>query len=317
MRLEQFEYLIAVAELHSMQKASLAVHTSAQNISKNIKQLENEINAVLFIRNSAGVYLTKDGEILYEHAKVIVEHINNIRNEYNLTTSFVEQLNNSTTLNILSSQYMSDMMSKIHVQMLQKYDLVESVFFIKDAYDINLMLDSKNESIKNFDILVTNVPTSDVSKYKTLQDDLKCYFLHESKIGIRISKLHYLSEKKMVSIKQLDGIPLIQITPDIGETSYIFGMVEKSGIHIQAKYKVNSVKQGIEYIKKQFGYTFTVLDLNEEEKHQAWEGTIAIPLTEKLTVTHILVVKESFLATKESKVFLEKVKKQYPNLHRI
>ena len=318
MRLEQFEYLIAVAELHSMQKASEIVHTTTQNISKSIKQLENELDTVLFVRNSYGVYLTKDGERLYEHAKAIVSHLNSIRNEYNLVSSLGKAMNNNITMNILCSQYMANVLSKVHVLMMQKYELTESDFFVKDAHNINRMLEADKEVVERFEVIATNVPTTDLSKYKDLTSNYICYFLQESKVGIRIAESHPLSREKSISIRKLDGLPLIQITPDIDETSYVHHMVESLGVNVQPKYKVNSVAQGREYISKKLGYTFTILASQEEEPvYHDWEGTVAIPLTEKLTATHILLIHNRFHKSSQAEELLHKVKKHYPKLHRI
>ena len=73
MRLEQFEFLIVVAQKKSMQKAAAELHTSVQNVSKSIKQLEDELNTPVFIRNKFGVFLTQEGEAIYNIAKNIME----------------------------------------------------------------------------------------------------------------------------------------------------------------------------------------------------------------------------------------------------
>lgn len=69
MRLEQFEYIEAVAEHGSMSIAAQHLHVSQQNISKAIKQLENELNVTVFIRSKKGTVLTLQGELIYAFAK--------------------------------------------------------------------------------------------------------------------------------------------------------------------------------------------------------------------------------------------------------
>ena len=56
MRLEQFEFILEVASKKSMQKAADNLHTSIQNVSKLIKQLEDELHVQLFVRNKYGVF---------------------------------------------------------------------------------------------------------------------------------------------------------------------------------------------------------------------------------------------------------------------
>lgn len=68
MRLEQFEYVVAVADAGSMNAAAQKLHVSQQNISKAIKQLEKDLQVVLFHRSKTGVTLTNKGQILYKFA---------------------------------------------------------------------------------------------------------------------------------------------------------------------------------------------------------------------------------------------------------
>lgn len=68
MRLEQFEYVIAVADAGSMNRAADVLHVSQQNISKAIGQLEREMQVTIFYRSKKGVLLTADGEKIYQFA---------------------------------------------------------------------------------------------------------------------------------------------------------------------------------------------------------------------------------------------------------
>ena len=73
MRLEQFEYLEAVAERGSMSAAAQHLHISQQNISKAIKQLEDELKITAFVRSKKGVCMTDQGELVYSFAKKQLE----------------------------------------------------------------------------------------------------------------------------------------------------------------------------------------------------------------------------------------------------
>ena len=52
-----------VAETRSIKKAAPRLHTSHQNISKILHQMEDELGAELFIRSAKGLELTKAGQI--------------------------------------------------------------------------------------------------------------------------------------------------------------------------------------------------------------------------------------------------------------
>ena len=75
MRLEQFEYLMAIHETHSISLASQNLHVSQQNISKAIQNLENELETVLLQRSNHGTFLTAAGLIVLKHAQKIFYEI--------------------------------------------------------------------------------------------------------------------------------------------------------------------------------------------------------------------------------------------------
>lgn len=80
MRLEHLEYLICLAETGSTTKASEKLLTSRQNVSKMIRQLEDEMEAELFIRGPQGVQLTESGKIMLKAAQKSVAELYQARN---------------------------------------------------------------------------------------------------------------------------------------------------------------------------------------------------------------------------------------------
>ena len=62
MRLEQLSYFVETVEKSSITAASEALHVTHQNISKSIKQLEDELQLHLLKRTREGVYLTPVGK---------------------------------------------------------------------------------------------------------------------------------------------------------------------------------------------------------------------------------------------------------------
>ncbi|MBO5114557.1 MAG: LysR family transcriptional regulator, partial [Peptococcaceae bacterium] len=61
MRMEQLKYLVDVAETKSMTKTAERLFVTPQAVSKNIKQLEMELDTTLLVRTSAVVEFTHLG----------------------------------------------------------------------------------------------------------------------------------------------------------------------------------------------------------------------------------------------------------------
>ena len=62
MKLEVFEYLIAIEKFGSLNKAAKRLYVSQPNLSNVIKNLENESGYTIVDRNHKGVYFTEKGK---------------------------------------------------------------------------------------------------------------------------------------------------------------------------------------------------------------------------------------------------------------
>ena len=68
MRLEQLEYLVAVAESGSFRTAAQKLNISRPAVSVALKSLEDELGETLFIKESRGIRLTPLGHLAVEKA---------------------------------------------------------------------------------------------------------------------------------------------------------------------------------------------------------------------------------------------------------
>jgi DNA-binding transcriptional LysR family regulator len=69
MELRQLRYFIAVAERLSYSKAAQHLHITVPPLSRQIRQLEEELGVQLFVRDRRGVDLTDTGRMLLREAK--------------------------------------------------------------------------------------------------------------------------------------------------------------------------------------------------------------------------------------------------------
>lgn len=73
--MEHLEYFISLAQAGSTTKASTELFTTHQNVSKMIGQLEDELDATLFIRSKKGVALTPAGHIMLDYARLATSEL--------------------------------------------------------------------------------------------------------------------------------------------------------------------------------------------------------------------------------------------------
>lgn len=79
MRLEQFEYIIAIAQYHSLSQAAKALFITQPTLSINLQNIEAEVGFPVFTRSYKGMELTGKGQELYEIALQIQQQIKGVK----------------------------------------------------------------------------------------------------------------------------------------------------------------------------------------------------------------------------------------------
>ncbi|HEX7065045.1 MAG TPA: LysR family transcriptional regulator [Bacillales bacterium] len=77
MELRQIKYFIEVAKMEHVTEAALNLHVAQSAVSRQIANLETELNVKLFEREGRNVKLTPVGRIFLEHAEIALLEIDN------------------------------------------------------------------------------------------------------------------------------------------------------------------------------------------------------------------------------------------------
>ncbi|MCY9276100.1 LysR family transcriptional regulator [Bacillus haynesii] len=104
MDIENMKAFVSVAELKSISAAAIKLNHLQSNMTAKIKKIEAHYNQQLFIRNSKGVKLTKEGEKLYHQYKKILfvwEETENIMKKHD------EKLRIGTMISVGGTQFSS------------------------------------------------------------------------------------------------------------------------------------------------------------------------------------------------------------------
>ncbi len=75
MEFRVLKYFLAIAREQSISGAAESLHISQPTLSRQIRNMEDELGKTLFIRGSHTITLTEEGMILRKRAEEIVEFI--------------------------------------------------------------------------------------------------------------------------------------------------------------------------------------------------------------------------------------------------
>ena len=83
MNFQQLQYAVEIAKTGSISAAAKNLFMGQPNLSKSIKELEEETGIVIFHRTSKGVQLTKSGQEFIGYAQTILKQVEKLESLYN------------------------------------------------------------------------------------------------------------------------------------------------------------------------------------------------------------------------------------------
>ncbi|WP_185984647.1 LysR family transcriptional regulator [Aureimonas mangrovi] len=72
-------YLIRIAECGSFSRAAILLGVTQSVLSRRIRDLENEAGTTIFHRNGRGLVITRDGEMIVELARKVLDDVDRLR----------------------------------------------------------------------------------------------------------------------------------------------------------------------------------------------------------------------------------------------
>lgn len=193
MELRVLRYFVETAREESMTNAAVKLHVTQPTLSKQIKELEEELGQKLFVRGNYHIRLTPEGEILYKRALDILELAD-------LTALEFASMNDFNGGDIHLGCAESDgvtLLAKAARKLQTEYKNLHFHLYSGNAETVCERLD---KGLLDFAVVVQNV---DLSRYKYLD-------LHVADTwGLIMRKDSPLVSKEYIAIEELTELPLI------------------------------------------------------------------------------------------------------------
>ena len=193
MDIRVLRYFLAVAREQSFSTAAERLFLSQPTLSRQLKELEDELGKTLLIRSNKGVTLTEEGMILRKRAEEIVDLMDKTEQE-------VRQNNDSVSGTVYigaGETYAIKLIADTAHHLKTDYPDIHYSFFSGNGTDV---MEKLERGLMDFGLIFGNI---DRTKYEAIEIPL-----HDT-WGVLMRRDEPLAQKTSVTIADVSGLDLI------------------------------------------------------------------------------------------------------------
>jgi DNA-binding transcriptional LysR family regulator len=193
MEFRVLRYFLTVAREGSMTAAADFLHVTQPTLSRQLKDLEQELGKKLFIRSSHSIILTDEGMLLRKRAEEIVDMVDKLKTEF---SSMEDTISGDVYIGGGETQAMKQI-ARIVKDLQLRYPNIRYHLYSGNEDDVTERLD---KGLLDFGILIQ---PADLSKYNYLNIPAKDVW------GVVMRKDSLLAAKDTIQAADLLNVPLI------------------------------------------------------------------------------------------------------------
>lgn len=293
MELRVLEYFLAVAREQSISGAAEYLHLTQPTLSRQLKELEEELGKQLMIRGNRKITLTQEGMLLRKRAEEILELVDRTEQE-------VMRADDTVSGDIYIGTGETDGVRQIVRTANQLRENCPEIRFhivSGDAVDVCERLD---KGLLDFGVLLGDI---DKIKYRYMELPMKDTW------GVLMRRDSPLAQKDAVFPQDLWDKPLI-LSRQVDNKSGLYRWLRKepSELHTVATY--NLIYNASLMVDEGMGYAFTL----DKLVNTTGSELCFRPLKPKLELGMNLVWKRSQIFSRAAELFLERLQEQLADL---
>lgn len=269
MDLRVLNYFLMVAREENITKAAKILHVSQPTLSRQLMQLEEELNTKLFQRSKHNIYLTNEGLLFRRRASELLQLAEKAKKELSQTEEEVSGEISIGCGELLSIQELGEMMAAFQ----QQHPLVK--FHLHSSYNQNIQ-EWLEQGVLDLGLMIEPV---DVSKYNFVRMQQK------EEWGVLVKEDSSLSQKDILTAEDLAEIPIITTrNPKVdNEISSWFGDYAKK---MEVVVTYNLLYNGAMMVRQGMGVAVCL------KLRCQYPGLKFIPMAPKLELSSVLVWRE-------------------------
>ncbi len=247
MTLQQLKYAIAIANYGSMNEAARELYISQPNLTKAIRELEDEMKICIFNRSNKGIQITKDGEVFLGYARQVVEQATMLEERYKESNSVKKEFSISCQHYSFAVKAFNDLIEEINSS---SYD-----FSIRESETYQIIEDVKTLK-SDLGIIYLSDFNKDVISKILKENNLVFKELKKAPAHVFINKDHPLANKKHITLDMLENYPYLSF--EQGEhNSFYFSEEILSTIPHKKNIRVRDRATLFNFVRGLNGYTIS------------------------------------------------------------
>lgn len=289
MELRVLQYFLAVAREQNISAAAQSLHLTQPTLSRQLRDLEEELGKQLMVRGSRKITLTEEGMLLRRRAEEILELVDRTERE-------VMQSEEAISGDIYIGTGETDgvrQIARAANRLQAQYPGIRFHIVSGDAVDVCERLD---KGLLDFGVLLGDI---DKIKYHYWELPMKDTW------GVLMRRDSPLAQNGTISPQDLWDKPLI-LSRQVGNKSGLYRWLRKepSELHTVATY--NLIYNASLMVAEGMGYAFTLNKL----VNTTGSALCFRPLKPKLALGMYLVWKKSQIFSRAAELFLEVLQAQ-------
>ncbi len=192
MDIRVLKYFLAVARYQTILKAAESLHITQPTLSRQLMNLEEELNCKLFLRSNKKITLTESGKFLAKRAEEIISLTEHTASALKVPQNLVS---GSIYIGCAETNTMKHV-ARLTKNLYTQYPQIQFHLFSGNAEDVETRID---KGLLDFGILVG---TSNKNNYNFLA------LPAANRWGLLMRKDHFLAEKEYITASDLTGVPL-------------------------------------------------------------------------------------------------------------
>nr|WP_282177459.1 LysR substrate-binding domain-containing protein [Vibrio nereis] len=279
-------HFVAVAEHSHFTLAAKALHIAQPALSISIKKFEQHLGVELFRREDRKVTLTHEGKVLYEHAKRVLQQLEDAQ----LAIDELKGLEKGEVRLGAPS-------------MMGSYFFPEIMMAFKMQYpNLKLTLvDAGTGSIKQ--MLLDGELDLGVINNENVPEDLEVDPLLDSEMVAVVGKQHPIAQQETITFEQFFDNELVMFQPGYFHRDFIDKKIKQYGKEVQFSFETNLLPVILNIVKHEFAIT-ALLELVTQ--HEA--DVVAVPFEERVRLNLALAWRRDGYLSVADRTFIEFVK---------